>query len=77
VNKENKHGETALHFACGAGHLDIVKLLADRKANLMIIDGSGNNAIYWAARQGHVPIITFLHEKSVSINVSNRVKIIL
>ncbi len=34
-----QHGETALHFACGAGHLDIVKLLADRKANLMIIDG--------------------------------------
>ncbi|UJR37554.1 hypothetical protein I4U23_030255 [Adineta vaga] len=72
VNKENKHGETALHFACGAGHLDIVKLLADRKANLMITDGSGNNAIYWAARQGHVPIITFLHEKSVPINISNR-----
>ncbi|CAF4727222.1 unnamed protein product [Rotaria sp. Silwood1] len=72
VNKDNKHGETALHFACGAGHLDIVKLLADRKANLMVVDGSGNNAIYWAARQGHVPIITFLHEKGVPINVSNR-----
>ncbi|CAF3753055.1 unnamed protein product [Adineta steineri] len=72
VNKENKHGETALHFACGAGNLNIVKLLADRKANLMIIDGSGNNAVYWAARQGHVPIITFLHEKGVPINVSNR-----
>ncbi|CAF0802139.1 unnamed protein product [Rotaria sordida] len=72
LNKENKHGETALHFACGAGHIDIVKLLADRKANLTVVDGSGNNAIYWAARQGHVPIITFLHEKGVPINVSNR-----
>ena len=33
-----QHGETALHFACGAGHLEIVKLLADRKANLAVID---------------------------------------
>ncbi|CAF1956890.1 unnamed protein product [Rotaria magnacalcarata] len=72
VNKDNKHGETALHFASGAGHLDIVKLLADRKATLTVVDGSGNNAIYWAARQGHVPIIAFLHEKGVPINVSNR-----
>ncbi|CAF1544743.1 unnamed protein product, partial [Adineta ricciae] len=64
--------ETALHFACGAGHVDIVKLLSERKANLLITDGSGNNAVYWAARQGHVPIITFLHEKGVPINISNR-----
>ena len=34
-----QHGETALHFACGAGHVDIVKLLSERKANLLITDG--------------------------------------
>ena len=34
-----QHGETALHFASGAGHIDIVKLLADRKATLTVVDG--------------------------------------
>ncbi|CAF1135873.1 unnamed protein product, partial [Didymodactylos carnosus] len=73
VNKENKHGETALHFACGSGHFDIVKLLCDRKANLFVVDGYGNNTIYWAARQGHVQIIIFLHEKGVQIDLPNRI----
>ena len=53
LNQSNKQGESAVHIAAGFGRVDILKLLAEKRANLGLIDNHGDNGIIWAARQVH------------------------
>ncbi|KFM70353.1 Death-associated protein kinase 1, partial [Stegodyphus mimosarum] len=70
----NKHGETAIHIASGLGHLNVVKFLHSKRANIHALDSHGDSAIYWAARQGHDHIIRFLYEEGVSVDIQNKAK---
>ncbi|GIY12900.1 death-associated protein kinase 1 [Caerostris extrusa] len=70
----NKHGETAVHIAAGLGHLNVVKFLHSKKANIRALDSHGDSAIYWAARQGHEQIIRYLYEEGVSVDIQNKAK---
>ena len=33
-----QHGETALHFAAGGGHVDVIKLLCEKGMNVTVRD---------------------------------------
>ncbi|GFW04528.1 death-associated protein kinase 1 [Trichonephila clavipes] len=68
----NKHGETAIHIAAGLGHLNVVKFLHSKKANIHALDSHGDSAIYWAARQGHEQVIRYLYEEGVSVDIQNK-----
>ncbi|GIY19026.1 death-associated protein kinase dapk-1 [Caerostris darwini] len=70
----NKHGETAVHIAAGLGHLNVVKFLHSKKANIRALDSHGDSAIYWAARQGHEQVIRYLYEEGVSVDIQNKAK---
>ncbi|XP_064461428.1 death-associated protein kinase 1-like isoform X2 [Ornithodoros turicata] len=72
-NQSNKHGETAVHVACGLGQMSILKLLHSKGANLKLTDSHGDSAIYWAARQGHTDIIQYLWEHGVSVDCQNKI----
>ncbi|KAG8185786.1 hypothetical protein JTE90_000766 [Oedothorax gibbosus] len=72
-NHCNKHGETAVHIASGLGHLNVVKFLHSKKANIKALDSHGDSAIYWAARQGHDQVIRYLYEEGVSVDIQNKV----
>ncbi|GIY64993.1 hypothetical protein CDAR_31461, partial [Caerostris darwini] len=67
------HGETAVHIAAGLGHLNVVKFLHSKKANIRALDSHGDSAIYWAARQGHEQVIRYLYEEGVSVDIQNKV----
>jgi len=50
------HGETAMHWCSGSGHIDVLELLmnAGDVDQLTVRDKrSGRSAVHWAARNGH------------------------
>ena len=50
--------QTALHFACQAGHTDVVVCLLNRLPALLAIDDSPKEtSLHIAAREGHVEIV--------------------
>ncbi|XP_071743996.1 death-associated protein kinase 1 isoform X3 [Lepeophtheirus salmonis] len=72
VNQTNKHGEGAVHIAAGLGQMDVLKALANKGANIGLVDNQGDSAVYWAARQGHEDIIQYLVSQGVHINQQNK-----
>lgn len=48
INAQDYHGRRALHWAAGAGHRNMVWLLAEKKADLNAVDRWGRTALLWA-----------------------------
>lgn len=58
VNSKTDYGATALSFAADRGHLDIVKLLIEKKADANVKDTFyGATPMDWAAGHGHYEIM--------------------
>ncbi|KAI1065093.1 hypothetical protein LB507_001266 [Fusarium sp. FIESC RH6] len=45
IHAQDRYGETAIHYACENGHLEIVSLLLDHGASIKIIDSHGRSPI--------------------------------
>lgn len=64
VNAKTRYGATALTYAADRGHLEIVKLLVERGADMNATDGFyGFRAIDLALQNNHTPVVTFLLER--------------
>jgi hypothetical protein len=61
-------GYTALQIASFHGHLDVVKILVDRGADVNKADIHGDTALSSAAYGGHVEIVKYLIEKGADIH---------
>src|SRR4028118_1651109 len=58
VNTKFRYGATALSYASDKGHLEVVKLLIERKADVNVKDTFYNaTPIIWAAQKGHAPVV--------------------
>lgn len=72
VNCKGAQDRTALHRACGAGHVDIVHALLDEfRADLGAVDKLGRNALHWAAtgtEPSCVQCAEILVNKGIDIN---------
>ena len=55
-------GSTPLHFACGRGHLELVKMLLRYKASLDKKDRRGLTPPQLAERCGHAPVVNLIIE---------------
>ena len=55
--RQPEKGYTAIQFASAFGHLDIVKYLIEKGANVNIQDIYGRTPLYWAALSGNVDLI--------------------
>ncbi len=62
---------TALMWSAGMGHLDIVKYLLDKGADINKKDELGDTALMWASYGGKLNVIKYLISKGVDINVKN------
>ncbi|XP_017043801.1 ankyrin repeat domain-containing protein 39 [Drosophila ficusphila] len=69
VNAVTKAGATSLHRAAMMGHLEIVKLLAEHKANLLLQDECGQSALHRAAMRGHLEVCRFLLQKEPALKL--------
>uniref|UniRef100_A0A8C9FQZ0 Ankyrin repeat domain 2 n=1 Tax=Pavo cristatus TaxID=9049 RepID=A0A8C9FQZ0_PAVCR len=62
----------AVHWACRGGHLDAVKLLQDRGADLNLKDKLLSTPLHVATRTGHLDIVEHLIHCGVDINSPDR-----
>jgi ankyrin repeat protein len=68
--KDNSGG-TALHWAAGDGHEEVVGVLLDMGADIGVRDGHGETALYWVARNAHDGVVGMLLEKAAEIPGKN------
>ena len=61
-------GRTALMFACGGGHLDIVVMLIKAGADINAIDFNGWNPLLWASFNARSDVIVELLKYDVDVN---------
>jgi Ankyrin repeats (3 copies) len=57
-------GGTALMLAAANGHMETVKLLLDRGADLNVRDNEGKTALVWAREKGHTEIVQLIEAAS-------------
>ena len=61
VNARSRYGVTAAGFAADKGHLEVVRLLVERGANLDVTDSFyGSRPIDFALRGGHPDVVLYL-----------------
>lgn len=63
VNTKFRYDATALSYAADRGHLEVVKLLLERKAGVNVKDTFyGATPLIWAAQKGHAEVVRALLE---------------
>jgi ankyrin repeat protein len=68
VNKANKYGNTALHFAAQDGRNELLSMLIERGANVNAKDGFGNTVLYYAFKNKQFIAIETLIKNGANIN---------
>ncbi|KAJ3445398.1 ankyrin repeat and socs box protein [Anaeramoeba flamelloides] len=71
INGRNEMGETALMKASESGHLEVVRLLLKKGANLAIEDRNGETAFLKACRNGHLEVVQELLRNGADANDKN------
>ena len=59
----DEYGRTPLHWAAEYGHLEIVKVLIENKANVNEADNNGRAPLHWVIEQKNVEMVKFLMDK--------------
>ena len=57
VGGRDRYGRTALSWAAGCGHLEVVKLLLEAKAEVDSKDNYSQTPLSWAAEKGHEAVV--------------------
>lgn len=63
-SRDQRHKNSALMLAANHGHLDIVKFLDTRHADLNLRNSCGSTAVILASCEGHTDIIKYLQRRS-------------
>jgi ankyrin repeat protein len=67
VNAKTRYGATALSYACDKGHVEVVKLLIERGANVNVKDTFyGEVPLGWALSHGHAQVLKLLLDKGAT-----------
>jgi ankyrin repeat protein len=68
VNSKTRYGATALSYACDKGHVEVVRLLVERGADVNVKDTFyGEVPLGWALSHGHVQVVKLLLDKAAGI----------
>ena len=60
-------------YAADKGHIEIVKFLLEKGANVNIIDNYGNTPLLWAIDKKHLEMVKLLIENGANLNVENNI----
>jgi ankyrin repeat protein len=67
VNVKDKDGRTPLHWACRGVHLDVVKFLVDKGADVNAEEYGGNTALHHAAMNNAANAVALLIKKGADL----------
>lgn len=67
LEAKNKFGKNALILSCEMGHLDVVKLLIEHKADINASSTRGLSGLMLACVKGHTEIVKFLIENNADV----------
>ncbi|KAI1372751.1 ankyrin [Hypoxylon crocopeplum] len=71
INLQNSFGNTALHWACLGGHLDVVKLLLSRGASPAAANDKDQIPLDLAAFNNHMHVVDYFLSQSKDIEGGN------
>jgi len=71
IDDASDEGITPLISACSEGHAEIVKVLAEAKADINSKDSDGTTALMAAAARGHLNVVTELLKAGAKVNEQN------
>lgn len=72
IEKKDKKGNSPLLISSSSGHIEIVKYLLNKKANINIQDKLGNTPLNLSLQRGHLNIAKFLLENKVNVELHNK-----
>ncbi|KAJ4448678.1 hypothetical protein ANN_00068 [Periplaneta americana] len=72
INIRDDMDNTALSYAARHGHVQIVTLLIDRRADCKSCNKDGDSPIFLAAEYGHVEVVRLLIERGIDVNACNQ-----
>jgi len=72
VNAVDGSGNSALHMACGNGHLKVAKFLVGEKGARQQRNQAGSLPIHWALQNKHNDVIRFLLNEVPDVDVTER-----
>ena len=67
TDAKDEMGRTPLHLACHGGHIEMVKFLMAKGADIEAKFANGSTAIYWAIPEGHIDVVKLLIAKGADI----------
>ncbi len=69
MEAKDSDGWTPLHSAALRGHVEIVRLLCDRGADVEARDNGGRRPLHYAAFHGHISVVKeLIEERNAEIN---------
>lgn len=71
INYVDNDGYSALHYACGKGTRDIVKMLIAHNADVNLTSNRGVTPLHLAAKTGNKEIIKILVDEGADINATD------
>ncbi|KAI1481792.1 ankyrin [Daldinia eschscholtzii] len=71
INLQNSFGNTALHWACLGGHLDVVKLLLSRGASPTAANDKDQIPLDLAAFNNHMHVVNYFLSQSKDLEGDN------
>lgn len=71
LDASNERGSTPLHNASFGGHLEVVKFLLEKGADIEAVNGRGFTPLHFAAYRGHRDVGQLLLDKGANINAVN------
>ena len=74
VNSTNEVGETALHYACIFGNLDIITYLIKNGADPNTKTLTGDTALLYAVTKGHLHVVKYFmnNTKTFNLNINHQ-----
>lgn len=72
ANSIDVYGQSPIYYAAREGHLDIIKLLIEKGADINMTDKFCESCIFYSAMNGHYEVTEFLIENGANINQEDK-----